>query len=170
MSEPDLPQILQLQCFRHVVALRHLEERPDDVGAAVPRPPQAVHLTRGPGAVPRYAALENLPHGLGVGLIADLEDVRLVHDVESAHGGLEVVQRIPHIALGREYDSLESVVRVRHVLALADVTEPVQYLLVGEATVPQYRRATLDGLDDLRGNVARQRKSRRVGVDLHGAT
>ena len=44
----------------------------------------------------------------------DLEDVLAVDVSEAAEGGLEVVERLPHVALGREHDRLQPVIGETH--------------------------------------------------------
>lgn len=102
-------------------------------------------------------------------LIANLEDVGLVDVAKATVGGLEIVQGIAHVTLGREDDGLQSTIGVADLLRGADEFESGQDLLVGEAAVPEDGGTGLNGFDDLGGDVARQGEAGGVGVDLHGS-
>ena len=102
-------------------------------------------------------------------LIANLEDVGLVDVAKATVGGLEIVQGIAHVTLGREDDGLQSTIGVADLLRGADEFESGQDLLVGEAAVPEDGGTGLNGFDDLGGDVARQGEAGGVGGEEEGA-
>ena len=102
-------------------------------------------------------------------LIADLEDGGLVHAVEAACCALEGVDGRAEVAVGGEYDGLESGQFVAHLFLFANVLETLEDLRVRELREAQDCATTLNGLDYFRGVVARKRKARGGGVELHGA-
>mmetsp|Transcript_74636 Transcript_74636/g.148321 ORF Transcript_74636/g.148321 Transcript_74636/m.148321 type:complete len:217 (-) Transcript_74636:51-701(-) len=83
---------------------------------------------------------------------------------------LSVVEGLPHVALCGEYQRLETLLVERRFLEMQHLLQPLEHLPVGELRVAQHRAARLDGLDDLLGEVARERKASRRRVDLHCAT
>ena len=54
-----------------------------------------------------YAAGDDSGQELRVGLVADFEDVLAGYVLEAREGGLKVVERIAHVAIGGEDDRLE---------------------------------------------------------------
>lgn len=61
-------------------------------------------------------------------LIAHLEDVVGADHAKARVRGLEVVERLAHVALGREDERLEAVVRGRHLLGTRHLAQPLEHL------------------------------------------
>ena len=137
--------------------------------AAVPQAPKLLHALDRAIHLPLPARLDDRLHLDRMRRVHDLEHILPAHETEPGGRGLQIVDRLPHIALGAEHQRRDPVVRVLHVLRLAHLQQPRDDLLVRQARVPQDRTARLQRLDDLVALVAREGEPRRGAVDLHRA-
>lgn len=108
-------------------------------------------------------------HFYGVGGVDDAEDVFAGYEAEASVRGLEVVDRLAHVAFGAEDESGDAVVGVFDVFGGADLQEAGDDLGVGEAGVAEDGAAGLDRFDDLIGGVAGEGEAGGGGVDFHCA-
>mmetsp|Transcript_13494 Transcript_13494/g.19822 ORF Transcript_13494/g.19822 Transcript_13494/m.19822 type:complete len:322 (+) Transcript_13494:110-1075(+) len=168
VGQAYLPQHRQLAGFLHLQLLPHPKEGPNDVHGGIPRFPQIFQVLLGPIDVVLQALVEHALGPQGVGLVADLEHVLRGDAAKARVGRLQVVEGVPHVPLGCEYQRLQSRWLVVQLLRLAHLLQPLQHLFVRQLGVSQDCAAALDGLDDLLRVVAGQGKPGRVAVDLHG--
>ena len=83
----------------------------------------------------RHTEVQHLRHGPRVGLITDLEHILARHALEAREGGLQVIQRVTHVALSSEDDRLQTVVLRRHPLLRRAVTKVQGSRFKGDARV-----------------------------------
>ena len=172
-----------------VKRLRHPKQRDHDINCTITLVPEFVKLLQ---RSVNIALLARPNYGLddnGVGLIADFEDVVPGNEAEPSVGGLQVVNRLTHVTLGREDERRKSIVvilhldhkialeirhmnegvwrRETHLLHLTNLQQPFQYLLIPQLGIAQDRTPTLNRLYDLVAHIARKAEPRRVGEDFH---
>lgn len=170
MTKPNLPNKLQPRVLtqpRH--CLRDPKHRTHNIMAAIPQPPKLLHALDRTIHLAVPARLDDRLHLDRMRRVHHLEHVLPTHEAEPGGGGLQIVDCLPHIALGAEHQRRDPVVRVLHLLRLADLQQPRDDLLVRQARVPQDGTARLQRLDDLVTLVAREREPRRGAVDFHRA-
>mmetsp|Transcript_109925 Transcript_109925/g.354951 ORF Transcript_109925/g.354951 Transcript_109925/m.354951 type:complete len:332 (+) Transcript_109925:91-1086(+) len=167
VREADLLEPLELDVLRRVAGLGHPRKGRDDVRGAVALLEDLVH--RGEGALP--VPLEGRPEAavdlLRLGLVVHPEDGLLGDGAEGVEGRLGAVEDVPHVALRREDQRLEPRLVVRRALRLQDVLQALHEVLVSDAAEAQDGATRLDGLDDLRRDVAGEGEARRLAEDLH---
>ena len=152
-----------------VHALGHAEHGADDIMARVPQIPQIIQRFQRGVDFAFPTRLDHRLHFDGVRRVHDAEDVVPAHEPEPGPRGLEVIDRLTHVALGAEDERGDAVFGVFDLFRTADLHEPVHDLGVGEASVAEDGAAGLEGLDDLVGGVAGEGEAGCGGVDLHGA-
>lgn len=135
VTQADLFDVLELDKLGQSGRFAHAKNHIDYVLGRVAELPQVSHdLERLVDAFVG-AMLDHLLDEQRMRLVAHLEHVLAVHMAEPVHGRLQVVDRLTHVALRREYDRLDAVVRVAHFLELGDLVQTFEDLLLAELRV-----------------------------------
>lgn len=170
MTEPNLPNKLQPRMLtqpRH--RLRNPKHRTHDIMAAIPQTPKLLHALNRTIDLPVPARFDDRLHLNRMRRVHNLEHILPAHEAEPGGRGLQIIDRLPHIALGAEHQRRDPVIGVLDLLRLTYLQQPRHDLLVRQARIAQDRTARLQRLDDLVALVAREREPRRGAVDLHRA-
>lgn len=144
MREPNLLDKLQLRVLaQRRDRLGHLEHGADDIMARVPQVPQLPQPVQRRVHVALVARLQHRLHLDRVRAIHHFEHVIAAHEPESGMCGLQVVDRLPHVALGTKHQGGEAVVRVLDFFGFDDLQQPLDNLRVRQLGVAQDRAARL---------------------------
>ena len=168
MAKPNLPDELQPSVLaqpRH--RLRHPKHARHDIMAAVPEAPQLMQPFNGLLDLRLPARLQHRLHLDRVRRVHHPKHILPGHEPEPGPRALQIVDRLPHVPLGRKHQRGQPVIRILDLLRAADVQQALHQLCVCQACVPQDCTAGLEGFDDLVGGVASEGEARGGGVDLH---
>lgn len=158
-------QEFELLVHRH--ALADAEQVADDVLGGVTQAPKLLHDFVRVVDVAVDAMLQHVLNQQRMRLVAHFEDVVADDPSKSIRSRLEIVERLPHVALSSEHDRFQAVLGVVEILLLAHEDALGEHLGVGELRETDHRASRLDRLDDLLACVAGEGEAGCAAVDFH---
>ena len=132
VAEADLLNELELEFLVEGLIFGDAEEGAHDVEAAKAAVPELLDDRVGLLVVGERRGLQALAHEQRMRLVAHLKHILGRDEAEARHGGLCVVERLTHIALGGEDERFETLLVERRLLRREHLVQPFEHLRVRE--------------------------------------
>ncbi len=151
LDETSLLQVVesQLLALELLHVLHDLSEYVDNVDQVVPLIIDRVNQLAGLSELAHETQLDHVRHQVRMRRVTHLEHILLRHNIKPRICRLQVVQRIPHVSLRREYQRLQSPLVVLNILLVHDDLQPLQHLLISQLGKPHNGAPRLNRLNDL---------------------
>lgn len=169
MDEANFPEHIKLDEFAiNLHSPRDSEDGLYNINRGIALIREKHNLGKGVVNILLDAKGQKLGGNLRMWLIADFVQILGIDETEAVGGALDVIQSNAHITVGGKHSGINARIIVLYVLLIKDIPDPRGDLVTRQAPKPNNGTSTLNGLNNLRGQITGEGKPGGIGMQFHG--